>query len=175
MKSIAITISLAFLTITSIAHAQEMPDHVFATLNKIVGKWTMERVVDGKKTNSLFEMECAIPKTTLLFKWRGTDSLTGQEESSVGILGWDPIKQLIVEHEIGSGGFTADCTHIITQDGKWVSPSSGTSFIKGKPVHHQSHRIIKMASDDEWTVMVIDSVVDSKLQAEDVSKMIRKK
>lgn len=154
-------------------NAQEMPEHVVATLNKVVGKWTMERVVGGKKADSKFEMDWAIPKTTLLFRWRGTDSLTGKEESSVGILGWDPVKQLIVEHEIGSGGFTADCTHLITPDGKWVSPSTGTSVVNGKPVIHQSRRVIEIISNDEWTVTAHDSVVDGKPQTKDVTTLRR--
>lgn len=163
MKLLCFCTMFAFwLTAAPSAIAQDMPAHVFATLNRIVGKWTLEDLVDGKKAMSEIEFEWAVPKTTLLFKWKGTDPSTGKPESSVGILGWDPIKQLIVEHEIGSGGHTADSTHIISTDGKWVSPRSGTAFINGKPVHRQEHRIIKNVSDDEWTVTSTDLVIDGK-------------
>ncbi|MGE3776942.1 MAG: hypothetical protein AB7F89_07155 [Pirellulaceae bacterium] len=176
MKSIATSVLFAlFVLVMSQADAQEMPSHVLETLNRVVGKWTMERVVAGKKSSSVFELEWAIPETVLLFKWRGTDALTGHESSSMGVLGWDPIKQLVVEHEIGSGGFTADCTHIITPDGKWISPGSGTAILQGKPVHHQGHRIFTIVSNDEWTVTSVDSVVDGKLQAEDISTLTRQK
>ena len=166
---------LVAASLASQATAQQMPEHVRGALDKLVGKWTMETSVDGTKTQSKIVIEWAVKDTTLMFKWHGTGFVTGKEEASTGILGWDPIKQLVVEYEIGSGGFASQATHHISKNGKWTSPIRGSAVIAGKAVFCESHRTFKLVSRNEWIVTGADRVIDGKPQPDDISTFRRVK
>ena len=166
---------LVIASVASQASAQQMPEHVQTALGKLVGKWTMETVVDGKKTQSKIVVEWAVNDTVLMFKWQGTDFITGKQEASTGILGWNPIKKLVVEYEIGSGGYTSQATHHISKDGKWVSPIRGSTFLDGKAVFYEEQRTFRFVSKDEWVVTGTDRVIDGEPQPSDKSTFRRNK
>ena len=150
---IVLTLLVGFLTSSSsVTDAGEMPAHVKATLGKIVGDWTMETEVDGKKRSSDFSIKWTINETVLIFTWSGIDAVTGEKASSTGILGWDAVRKLVVEHEVTSTGATYDGTHHIFEDGTWLSPYRGSGLVDGKAVFSETCRTIEIVSKDEWTV-----------------------
>ena len=155
------------------ASAQGMPESVKAELGKLVGKWTMETVVDGETTKSEFEAKWTANKSVIIFHWSGTDFDTGLKNSGSGMLGWDALRQLVVEHELDKDGASFFSTHHI-ENGKWVSLTKGAIVADGKATYIESHREFKIASADKWTVVGRDRVVGGKAAPDVDSTFLRK-
>lgn len=155
------------------AFAQEMPESVKAELGKLVGKWTMETVVDGETTKSELEAKWTANESVVIFHWSGIDFDTGLKNSGTGMLGWDALRQLVVEHELDKDGASFFSTHHIAK-GKWVSLTNGAIVADGKATYIESHREFKFASANTWTVVGRDRVVGGKAAPDVVSTFIRK-
>lgn len=166
--------SVLILTITSHAHAQAMPAHVHKALGRLIGEWTMETVVKGETSKSTLVSKWSEDKACIIYTWKGTDFVTGKENSGTGILGWDGARKLVVEHELDSDGSVFTATHQITEDGEWTSPTHGTSIMDGKTEHFESSRTFTWTSDDEWEVKATRHFVGGKRQPDIVTTVRRK-
>ena len=160
-------------SISQQASAQEMPANIKSSLQKLVGTWKMETVVDGKTTHSEVEVKWAPDESVIIFHWSGTDFDTGQQNSGSGMLGWDALRELVVEHEIDKDGATFDSTHHI-EEGKWVSPTRGAIVVDGKGTYIEAHRVFTFKSEDEWKVVGRDRVIGGKPVPDAVSTFRRK-
>jgi hypothetical protein len=151
MKRVALVL-IALTSFVSQLSAQEMPDHVRASLGKIVGEWQMTMKEGDKKTVAGITIKWANDESVLVFTWQGADFTSGRKTSSTGIIGWDAARQVVIEHEIGADGSTFHGTHHIAKDGTWVSPYRGSIVVDGKPVFFETHRKFKFVSKDEWII-----------------------
>ncbi|MCS7471269.1 hypothetical protein NZK35_31835 [Stieleria sp. ICT_E10.1] len=144
------------------ADANETPRHVKDAIGRLVGEWSCETTVDGETVKWELECQWSPDESSITYNWSGTDIVTGQTNSGSGILGWDAVKQLVVELEIDADGSTYRSTHHILENGDWTSPTKGSTIIDGKRVHVESHRVFTWPSNDEWrgrdTKRMIDGV-----------------
>ncbi|MCR9294997.1 MAG: hypothetical protein NXI32_19950 [bacterium] len=170
---------LAFLAVVAVfpfsATAQEMPKHVQENLEKIVGTWQMKTEKDQDVSTAEVVIEWAVKGVALRFNWQGTDLHTKESGLSTGILGWDPVKKVVLEYEIGTQGYTSQGTHHSFRENSWTSPIRGTNADEqGNIVWFEHHRTIEIKSPDEWTVTGT-GIMDGKPQSKMVSTFTRKK
>lgn len=167
-------LSVVFASMTSLAHAQQAPAHVHKALGRLIGEWSCESTVDGKKVK--WDLVCmwSPDKKCVTYSWSGTDILTGQPNTGSGILGWDAAKQLVIEQEIDADGSTFTSTHHILDNSEWRSPTKGVSMTNGKPVHIEANRIFEWKSDSEWHVTGTHRIIGGKPAANDRSVCKRK-
>lgn len=102
------------------------------------------------------------------------DGDSGQFASSVGLLGWDGQKGVVVETMISSNGVTFDATWSGAGD-RWVSPTRSMELIDGEYKSSYEERIIEWESDDEFVVLTRNRLLSGKPQpnAKSVFKRIR--
>jgi hypothetical protein len=166
--------SVIFFCVVSQASAQSAPPHVEKAVAKLIGEWTAESNIDGE----IFRWEVSIKPSpngkSILYFWKGTDIVSGQESSGTGIIGWDAGKQLPYEVDLEADGAVYRSTHRITESGEWTSATEGTSVVDGKPVHVESYRVFKFKSNDEFTVIEGHRVIDGKPASDAVSVFKRK-
>jgi hypothetical protein len=121
------------------------------------------------------ELRWSPDESSITYSWSGTDVVTGQENSGSGILGWDAVKQLVVELEIDADGSTYRSTHHILENGDWTSPSKGSTIVDGKRVQIESYRVFTWPSgDDEWRVRDTKRIIDG-VPAEDTTSVCKRK
>jgi hypothetical protein len=161
-------------SLVSQALAQGMPDHVRGALGKLVGHWQMVLEDGDKKAVSEIDIKWANDKSVILFTWKGTDFTSGRKTSSTGIIGWDAVRQVVVEHEIGADGSTFHGTHHIAKDGTWVSPHEGSMVVDGKPVFFESHRKIVFVSKDKWIITGTNWTLGEEPSDDGVGEFTRK-
>lgn len=166
---ILLVVGSLFSLVPSSVCAQEMPTHVKKVIGRLVGQWSCETTVDGKKVTWDLKCHWSPDESSVMYSWSGTDIVTGKPNSGSGILGWDAVKQLVIELEIDSDGSTYRSTHHILENGEWRSPTKGSTMIEGKPVHVESYRVFKWPSDDEWHGTSTDKMIDGKPQSDDTS------
>ena len=156
------------------ANANGMPKYVKDAIGRLVGQWSCETKVDGETVK--WEVECrwSPDESSISYNWSGTDIVTGQENSGSGILGWDAVKQLVVELEIDADGSTYRSTHHILENGDWTSPTKGSTIVDGKRVQIESYRVFTWPSKDEWRGRNTNRIVDG-VPAEDTSSVCRRK
>ena len=158
-----VVVGCMFMTLTSTLEAQSIPPHVRKAIAQLAGDWTCETEIDGKKNS--WELHCQLTpdKTSVTYQWSGKDINTGKQNSGSGILGWDGVKQLVVELEIYVDGTTYRSTHHILKSGKWRSPTVGSTFVDGKPVHTESLREFTFSDDGKiWRGRDINRILDGK-------------
>ena len=126
LGTILFVIGSLFLLDQSPVCAQEMPGHVKKAIGRLVGQWSCETTVDGEKVTWDLECRWSPDESSVIYSWSGTDIVTGKPNSGSGILGWDAVKQLVVELEIDSDGSTYRSTHHILENGEWRSPTKGS-------------------------------------------------
>ena len=169
-----IVVCLLMSSFVSQAGAQAIPPHVKDAITKLVGEWTCETEIDGKKSPWEFFCQLSPDETSVTYYWSGTDIHTGKKNSGSGILGWDATKQLVVELEIDADGTTFSSTHHILENGEWRSPTVGSTMIDGKPVHLESLRFFTFTGDGEWHGRDTNRMLGGKPQPDSVSVCKRK-
>ena len=170
-----VVVCIFFSLAPSSVSAQEMPSYVKKAIGRLVGQWSCETMVEGKKVTWDLECHWSSDESSVIYSWAGTDIVTGKPNSGSGILGWDAVKQLVVELEIDADGSTYRSTHHILESGEWRSPTKGSTIVDGKPVHVESYRVFKWPSDDEWHGKSTDKMIDGKPQPDDTSVCRRRK
>ncbi len=116
----------------------------------------------------------SLDKTALTYDWSGTDFITGEKNSGAGILGWDAVKQMVVELEIDADGSTFKSTHHNLKNGNWRSPTKGSMIIDGKPIQLKSLRFFDWKSNDEWHGTTKNRMLDGKPKP-DVTTIVKQK
>ncbi len=167
-------VSVMFLCIATQVSAQSAPPHVEKAIAKLIGEWTAESTIDGE----VFRWEVSIKPSpngkSVLYFWKGTDIVTGQESSGTGMSGWDAAKQLPYEVDMEADGAVYRSTHRITESGEWTSATEGAAVVDGKPVHVESDRLFKFTSNDEFTIIEGHRVIGGKPSPDAVSVFKRK-
>ena len=175
VPSTLVIIALLFLLPASTSRAQEIPDHVKKAISQLVGDWTCETVIGDMTSKWEFHCRMTPDETSVIYHWSGADMFTGKPTSGSGILGWDGVKQMVVELEIDSDGSTFRSTHHILESGEWRSPTTGSTVVDGKPVYLESLREFKFSEDGKtWTGRDLHRILDGKPQPDGAS-ICRKK
>ena len=150
--------------------ASSVPPHVSATLARLVGDWTsVTQTQDGRGSSSDVKFEWAIKGMAVRYQWKSKEDAS----EGFGLIGWDAVRKVVVEHQMNSNGSVSSATHHISKESKWTSPMRGTRTASGNLIFYELNRTIELISKDSWNMNFRDIFHDGEKQP-DISRSYKR-
>ena len=157
-----------------ISNAQEIPREVKEFLARLAGEWDITSKQGDKTMNDKLSAKMTKNNEGLIWHWGGTDIDSGATATSVGLMGWDGQKRVIVEHMISSNGVTFDATWTGSGN-RWTSQTRSMELIEGEYKTAVEERVMEFESDDKMIIISKNRLLDGKPQPNTTGIFIRKK
>jgi hypothetical protein len=176
IRPVLVCVAACALTVstTSRCSAQEIPQEAKSFLERLAGEWEILSTLGEKRMKETLTAKMTRNGEGLIWQWGGTDIDSGQVATSVGLMGWDGEKGVIVENMISSNGVTFTATWSGSNN-RWVSPTRNTEFIDGEYKTASAERVMEWESDDKMIIVSRKRLLAGKPQPNVTSVFTRKK
>jgi hypothetical protein len=162
------------LALSHVGSAQQIPGEAQTFFETMAGKWKAESTADGRTTIADFRAELTPNKEGVIWHWEGTNPLTGEKATAVGLMGWDGRRKKIIENMVSSNGAVFRSTWSGSSD-RWTCKGSGSRFADGKYDATTSERVVEWESDDQFVIVAKMRLKSGEAQDEVKSVFTRRK
>jgi len=172
-QSFGAIVAICLLNLGPLAKAS-MPEHVKASLNRMVGDWVLTTELGDRTVSETVTFESRGNEDVIFYEVIGESFLTGEPTRMTGIFAWDEQARKVMEHGFTHEGGTLTAKHDITVDG-WTDQVTRTHFMDGRHVSETVDRVFTFQSADRFTLVWKNRMVDGNSEPGMMSVFTRQK
>lgn len=172
-QSFGAIVTICLLHLGPLAKAS-MPEHVKASLNRMVGDWMLTTELGDRTVSETVTFESRGDDDVIFYEVIGESFLTGEPTRMTGIFAWDEQAGKVMEHGFTHDGGTLTAIHDISVDG-WTDQVTRTHFMDGRHVSETVDRVFTFQSADRFTLVWKNRMVDGNSEPGMMSVFTRQK